>query len=68
MKNSRFITVYKESSTFSDSGKKMILVDRETGVNYLWICSGYAGGLSPLLDSSGRPVVTYVSGSVLPER
>ena len=35
-----------------------ILVDRETGVNYLFRKSGYAGGLTPLLDREGRPVIT----------
>ena len=37
-----------------------IWVDKETGVNYLWHMSGYAGGLTPLLDAEGRPVVTPV--------
>ena len=35
-----------------------ILVDRETGVNYLFRVSGTAGGLSPLLDRDGKPVIT----------
>ena len=39
-----------------------ILVDRETGVNYLFRHDGYAGGLTPLLDREGRPVVTPPAG------
>ena len=35
-----------------------IWVDRETGVNYLFHFSGYAGGLTPLLDRDGKPLVT----------
>ena len=35
-----------------------ILLDTETGVNYLFIPSGYAGGLTPLLDADGQPIVT----------
>ena len=35
-----------------------IWVDRETGVNYVWRKDGYAGGLTPLLDENGKPVVT----------
>ena len=35
-----------------------IWVDRKTGVNYLWHASGNAGGLTPLLDENGRPIVT----------
>jgi len=35
-----------------------IWVDKETGVNYLFHTSGYAGGLTPLLDRDGRPVIS----------
>lgn len=35
-----------------------IWVDTETGVNYLFAFSGYCGGLTPLLDSEGKVVVT----------
>ena len=38
-----------------------IFVDRETGVNYLFRVSGTAGGLSPLLDREGKPVVTSLA-------
>lgn len=37
-----------------------IWVDRETGVNYIFHASGNAGGLTPLLDKDGRPVITPV--------
>lgn len=37
-----------------------IWVDRETGVNYLFHASGNAGGLTPLLDKDGHPVITPV--------
>ena len=37
-----------------------IWVDRETGVNYVFHFSGYAGGLTPLLDKDGKPVVTPI--------
>ena len=35
-----------------------IWVDTETGVNYMYKQSGYAGGLTPLLDVNGKPVIT----------
>lgn len=35
-------------------------VDTETGVNYLYHFSGYTGGLTPLLDRDGKPVITTV--------
>lgn len=31
-----------------------IWIDRKTGVNYLFVQSGYAGGLTPLLDRDGK--------------
>ena len=37
-----------------------IFVDRETGVNYIFRASGNAGGLTPLLNRDGTPVVTTV--------
>ena len=35
-----------------------IIIDTETGVNYLFYASGYAGGLTVLLNSEGKPVIT----------
>ena len=52
-KEERFIRVYSENM-----GSEVIYVDRLTGVNYLFIKSGYAGGLTPLLDRNGQPIVT----------
>ena len=37
-----------------------IWVDKETGANYLFHQSGYAGGLTPLLDRDGKPVVSPI--------
>lgn len=37
-----------------------IWVDKNTGVNYLFHASGYAGGLTPLLNRDGTPVVSPV--------
>ena len=34
------------------------LIDKETGVNYLVWMSGYAGGITQLLDSDGNLVIT----------
>ncbi|HAT84375.1 MAG TPA: hypothetical protein DEF02_00630 [Clostridiales bacterium] len=35
-----------------------VIVDRQTGVNYLVAYSSYGLGITPLLDSDGKPVVT----------
>lgn len=34
-----------------------IIVDRETGVCYLWHKSGYGGGLTVLVDAEGNPII-----------
>ena len=57
-RDDRFEVILNEGSTLSESGQIMILVDKETGVNYLWVKSGYAGGLTPLLEADGRPIIT----------
>ena len=50
----RFIRIYGKGITNVNE----IWVDRETGVNYLFHAAGYSGGLTPLLDKDGKPVVT----------
>lgn len=54
----RFVVTYKQGG-FANPGVK-ILVDKVTGVNYLWTESGYAGGLTVLLNRDGTPVVTPI--------
>ena len=54
----RFIITEKQGGSLKESGLMKVIVDRETGVNYLFIQSGYAGGLTPLLDAEGKPIVT----------
>jgi len=34
-----------------------IIVDTETGVQYLYVYSGYGGGVTPLLDRDGKPLL-----------
>lgn len=38
-------------------------VDKETGINYLYHASGYSGGLTPLLDREGKPVISSIVNS-----
>jgi hypothetical protein len=54
-KDKRFEKVYSQSL-----GTIEILVDKETGVNYLFHSSGYAGGLTVLLGKDGKPIVTPI--------
>ena len=59
-KADRFIKTYVQSGGFT--GPRMeILVDRQTGVNYVFAQSGYSGGLTVLLDRDGKPVITPIS-------
>ncbi len=52
----RFQIIHKEGNTIT-SGRKTILVDKETGVQYLFVMDGYAGGLTPLLGADGKPLL-----------
>lgn len=54
-KEKRFIKVYSQGLDGIQ-----IWVDSETGVNYLYHSHGYGGGLTPLLDKDGKPVITPV--------
>ena len=56
MAKDRFIKIYNQGTLNITE----IWVDRETGVHYIFHASGYAGGLTPLLDKEGRPVVSAV--------
>lgn len=53
---SRFIMVEKSNTSLFGVHTR-IIVDVETGVNYLFCVEGYCGGLTPLLDADGKPVV-----------
>ena len=55
-KETRFVKTWSDGAF----GSNEIWVDRETGVNYLFHASGYAGGLTALLNRDGTPVVTPV--------
>lgn len=36
----------------------LVIIDKETGVNYLYVHRGYGGGITPLLDADGKPIIT----------
>ena len=54
MRNNRFEKIYTQGKL----SVVEILVDKETGVHYLFCAEGYAGGLTPLLDRDGKPIVS----------
>ncbi|MFF3102551.1 DUF6440 family protein [Viridibacillus arvi] len=50
----RFEEIFTENGVANGN---RIIVDRETGIHYLFSWSGYAGGITPLLDKDGKPVI-----------
>ena len=52
---------FEKTYTQGVSSVVEIWVDKETGVNYLYCYGGYGGGLTPLLDKDGKPIITYVA-------
>lgn len=61
-KDTRFEKIHSESIRLGE--KVEILRDRHTGVCYLWRVSGYSGGLTPLLDTQGNPVIDRTDPSL----
>ena len=55
-KNDRFEKIYTQGTV----NVMEIWVDKETGVHYVYRQSGYAGGLTPLLDRDGKPIVSPI--------
>ena len=58
-KNDRFRIVQQEGSGLT-SPPRMVLMDTATGVQYLFVQSGYAGGLCPLVNRDGGPLMWEV--------
>ena len=54
----RFEVIFRDGGGLKDEGVRQILVDKETGVNYLCWKSGYGASITPLLDSEGKVIVT----------
>ncbi len=61
-KENRFIKSESYSGGFTGPAT-YVLVDRKTGVNYLYASGGYGGGLTVLVNRDGTPIVTPVSNT-----
>lgn len=55
-KDERFVKIYSQGIT----NLMEIWLDKETGVNYVFHASGYAGGMTPLLDREGKPIISPI--------
>ena len=58
-KNDRFQVVQEEGNGLT-SPQRVVLMDTATGVQYLFVQSGYAGGLCPLMSRDGGPLMWEV--------
>lgn len=58
MSKERFVESYSQGTT----NVRKVIVDKETGVNYLLASSNLTGGcgLTVLMDKDGKPVVTPI--------
>lgn len=54
MKKKRFEIIETEGTARA----VFVIVGKETGVNYLATKFGVAGGVCPLLDKDGKPIIT----------
>ena len=54
MSQERFEWVYRQGRLNST----VILVDKKTGVNYLYVSTAYGSGLTPLLNENGQVIIT----------
>ncbi len=61
MHDKRFVKVYSQGSF----NTMEIWVDKETGINYIFRQSGYAGGMTILMDKDGKPMVSKLSPAEL---
>ena len=55
-KGQRFEKIYTQGAMTTTE----IWVDKDTGVNYLFHACGTAGGMTPLLDRDGKPIVSPI--------
>ena len=53
-KEQRFIKVMEDSGFISSNE---VLVDTQTGVQYLYHASGNSGGMTVLVDAEGKPLL-----------
>jgi len=53
--DNRFVRVHQEMIQLAQGCT--ILMDRVTGVQYLFTTAGYSGGLTVLVDQEGKPLL-----------
>lgn len=59
-KEERFEVVFTDKGNGLTAPTRKVLLDTATGVQYLFVSEGYAGGLCPILDKDGKPLLWEV--------
>lgn len=59
MSKERFVKKYSQGNAFTTLIQ--VIIDCETGVNYVIMKDGYGGGICPLLDEKGNVIITPAS-------
>ncbi len=54
-KDKRFVRIYKQGHCLGNGVD--IIVDKNSGVHYVYAFGEYGGGLTPLLDENGNIVI-----------
>ena len=63
-KETRFAVVLREGNQLSEEGVRQILVDKQTGVNYLVWKAGYAGGIMSAAVDGMKAALAFLTASV----
>ena len=59
MPKQRFTQIYTEEGGIFGTDY-IIIVDSQTGVNYLMIKNTFGTSITPLQDENGRPIITKI--------
>ncbi|WP_420907959.1 DUF6440 family protein [Macrococcus armenti] len=55
--NQRFKNINASTGKTSKMMSNYIVVDEQTGVQYLFSAMGYSGGMTVLVDKDGKPIL-----------
>ena len=64
-KEKRFVKVSEQNLSIATNIQ--VLADRQTGVNYMLVTSGYGVSVTPMLDAQGNPLVGLPRSTADPE-
>jgi len=59
-KESRFELIEKDDSLINEIGEIKILMDKDTGVCYIWVKKDNSIALTPMMDIDGKPILSVI--------